>query len=225
MGAVLKIRSFAVVLAMAFSLGAAKATTVNVALSTDGASFVSATSQIFQGGNPCCGGFSNSGLVTAQENLLTPTPQPFLANGDSRFIFDNNDSVSSLIIKLGSVSDLVSFGATFSSTDRVPGLFEVAVSLDDKTFTQVGPLLANPNSVVSGGSSTLFTTAPVEALYVEYFFGSATGSNGFPNGSGVSEVFASVTAVPEPSTWAMMILGFFGLGFVAYRKKQALRLA
>jgi hypothetical protein len=28
------------------------------------------------------------------------------------------------------------------------------------------------------------------------------------------------TAVPEPSTWAMMILGFFGIGFMAYRRKQ-----
>jgi hypothetical protein len=29
-----------------------------------------------------------------------------------------------------------------------------------------------------------------------------------------------VTAVPEPSTWAMMILGFMGVGFVAYRRKS-----
>jgi hypothetical protein len=27
-------------------------------------------------------------------------------------------------------------------------------------------------------------------------------------------------AVPEPSTWAMMILGFCGLGFMAYRREQ-----
>lgn len=27
-------------------------------------------------------------------------------------------------------------------------------------------------------------------------------------------------AIPEPSTWAMMILGFFGIGFMAYRRKQ-----
>jgi PEP-CTERM motif len=26
-------------------------------------------------------------------------------------------------------------------------------------------------------------------------------------------------AVPEPSTWAMMILGFAGVGFLAYRRK------
>jgi hypothetical protein len=30
----------------------------------------------------------------------------------------------------------------------------------------------------------------------------------------------AVGAVPEPSTWAMMILGFCGLGFMAYRRKQ-----
>lgn len=38
----------------------------------------------------------------------------------------------------------------------------------------------------------------------------------------------TVAAVPEPATWAMMILGFFGLGFIGYRRKQngpALRLA
>jgi hypothetical protein len=28
------------------------------------------------------------------------------------------------------------------------------------------------------------------------------------------------SGVPEPSTWAMMILGFAGVGFMAYRKKS-----
>ena len=30
----------------------------------------------------------------------------------------------------------------------------------------------------------------------------------------------SITPVPEPSTWAMMILGFAGVGFMAYRRKK-----
>lgn len=34
-----------------------------------------------------------------------------------------------------------------------------------------------------------------------------------------------VGAVPEPSTWLMMIAGFLGLGLMTYRKKAALRLA
>jgi len=29
-----------------------------------------------------------------------------------------------------------------------------------------------------------------------------------------------IDAVPEPSTWAMMILGFFGIGFVGYRRRK-----
>jgi len=35
----------------------------------------------------------------------------------------------------------------------------------------------------------------------------------------------SVAAVPEPSTWAMMILGFAGVGFMAYRRRQDAALA
>jgi len=30
---------------------------------------------------------------------------------------------------------------------------------------------------------------------------------------------ATIAAVPEPSTWAMMILGFLGLGFIGYRRQ------
>ncbi len=37
--------------------------------------------------------------------------------------------------------------------------------------------------------------------------------------SGVATTIAP--AVPEPSTWTMMILGFFGVGFMAYRRKSA----
>ena len=29
---------------------------------------------------------------------------------------------------------------------------------------------------------------------------------------------ARISAVPEPSTWAMMILGFAGVGYMAYRR-------
>jgi len=32
--------------------------------------------------------------------------------------------------------------------------------------------------------------------------------------------FAFTTAVPEPSTWAMMILGFAGIGLMAYRRNS-----
>ena len=34
------------------------------------------------------------------------------------------------------------------------------------------------------------------------------------------DIAGPAPAVPEPSTWAMMILGFAGVGFVAYRRKS-----
>jgi len=36
----------------------------------------------------------------------------------------------------------------------------------------------------------------------------------------VGTVSAIAPAVPEPSTWAMMLLGFAGVGFIAYRRKS-----
>ena len=37
----------------------------------------------------------------------------------------------------------------------------------------------------------------------------------------IAEDFLDVTgAVPEPSTWAMLLLGFAGIGFMAYRRKS-----
>jgi PEP-CTERM motif len=40
-----------------------------------------------------------------------------------------------------------------------------------------------------------------------------------------ADIHPLATAVPEPSTWAMMILGFAGIGFMAYRRKSRVPLA
>jgi hypothetical protein len=37
--------------------------------------------------------------------------------------------------------------------------------------------------------------------------------------------FALTSSVPEPSTWAMMLIGFAGVGFAAYRQKNSRRSA
>ena len=36
---------------------------------------------------------------------------------------------------------------------------------------------------------------------------------------------ATVSSIPEPSTWAMMILGFAGIGAMTYRRRKSAMLA
>jgi uncharacterized protein (TIGR03118 family) len=63
-------------------------------------------------------------------------------------------------------------------------------------------------------------------------FGSG-GNNGDPNTlfftDGINGerdgLFGSIRAVPEPSTWAMLILGFAGIGLIAYLRKNKMALA
>jgi hypothetical protein len=44
-------------------------------------------------------------------------------------------------------------------------------------------------------------------------------TSSFP-GPGTFTAVINVGVVPEPSTWAMLILGFAGVGFMAYRRKS-----
>jgi hypothetical protein len=62
-------------------------------------------------------------------------------------------------------------------------------------------------SSFGGSSNNLFATADGVG------YAQTAGQTGL-------QVIAEVAAVPEPSTWAMMILGFCGVGFMAYRRKQ-----
>jgi hypothetical protein len=39
-------------------------------------------------------------------------------------------------------------------------------------------------------------------------------------GTGANQNFTLEIGVPEPSTWAMMLLGFAGLAWAAYRQRQ-----
>jgi hypothetical protein len=46
-----------------------------------------------------------------------------------------------------------------------------------------------------------------------------------PKGTGEVAGTGTLSAVPEPSTWAMMLIGFAGLGFAGYRQRRKLAVA
>jgi len=83
----------------------------------------------------------------------------------------------------------------------------------------------------AGVGGTVFLTAGTELNILVGGEGASGGlSGGGGGGSFVWEDSASVGShapIPEPSTWAMMLLGFVGLGYAGYRqtrKDQAARL-
>jgi hypothetical protein len=53
----------------------------------------------------------------------------------------------------------------------------------------------------------------------------ALGNRGTGDIGGKGESIIPIIGTPEPSTWAMMLLGFAGLGFAGYRKAQGGRIA
>jgi hypothetical protein len=89
----------------------------------------------------------------------------------------------------------------------------------------------NDNLIYTNGFASLdtngisFTTAAGQSVNVFSFFaqgtpptGNAYGEIASPGGFGVGTF--TVTGVPESSTWAMMLLGFAGLGFAGYRRTK-----
>jgi PEP-CTERM motif len=87
-----------------------------------------------------------------------------------------------------------------------------------QSFAAVAFLMGNPVDIFSMSSSPgVLLTGFDGYLY----------SAGQEFGAGTFSFSADpvVTAVPEPSTWALIILGFFGVGFLAYgRRRPAFRL-
>jgi hypothetical protein len=75
-----------------------------------------------------------------------------------------------------------------------------------------------PGGVPSYSSSHVysFDLDTGSAVLTQLHFGVSDGN--FADNSGAFSV--TVSAVPEPSTWAMMILGFMGVGFMAYRRRN-----
>jgi fibro-slime domain-containing protein len=148
-----------------------------------------------------------SSTSTGSQPFSTPYDQHlFTTNGAGT----NDLSAFQTAIFTANLTGGTKYTFTFGGDD------DVFLAVGNKVIGQDGGVHAFSNS---GGqfNTVSYTTSGPEVLTV--FFADRYNVE--------SEFYLSVTAVPEASTWAMMILGFLGVGFLAYRRSpgSALRVA
>ena len=201
-------------IAMAAALPqAARASSVDYALLTQGASFVSASSYlqyaVNQMPNPALA------LQTMENDLLTPTPLPWYSDGDTRYIFNQGDTNQWIEISLGQVRDVNSIGASMMLPymDRyVLGPFSIQTSVDGTSWSNWGSVnisSSSTNPVLIGGAFT-------DVEYIRYYFGPFGPDWG--GGSAAVQLFADAT--PLPPAWTLMLVGLAFFGLIAKRTRQ-----
>ena len=186
-------------------------------------------------------GGTYSTLTLAEHSTISSLGAPnatFTYNGPIDWV--NNDpqgspNLVSQFLNMADVSGLTGYGGDLTTFGNVslsqPGdncptctsFFEItgsitgsggSVSHDDGASLYLDGNLGSP-VVNSPGETTdipnTFTMSPgTHAFELDYVEG-----NGSP-----SDLILSTTAVPEPATWAMMLTGFAGLGFAAFRRPR-----
>jgi hypothetical protein len=152
---------------------------------------------------------STSATITGL-NLVTYTPGGTY-EGLGGFTFEvYNSTHSTILFSMPTTPGSVSVVATTGSQDAEITASISALNLSAGTYW-AGFVAQNlALAILPGGNGfNILTTTPH----------SGVGSNSYTGNIGY-ELLGSVSAVPEPSTWAMMILGFGGIGFMAYRRKE-----
>jgi hypothetical protein len=204
----------AIMVGAALTSQSAHAITINYALSSAGASFVSASSEIGAGN-----------ATQMQNNLLLPNGSKvdWFGDGDTRFTFGANDPNGTIEISLGQIRQITDIGTTFTvrSDRNVTGPITIQVSLNGTTWTSWGAATVGSATSIGPTTDEVSIVNPLQSVeYIMIGYG-PTGDpySGF-GGSAVGSIFADVDAVPLPATWTMLIVGFAGLGFFAHRAKS-----
>jgi fibro-slime domain-containing protein len=175
------------------------------------------------GGRPVVGVGNPAGLTEAVGTQLQWwTPQPgvtfqgttfqALPINQNMFVPLGTGSSDSSAFQTAIISATIHVGAgggsiTFGGDD------DMFLALNNAVVGQVGGI--HP----AGITSTVNVAAGDYFMNVFYADRHVTDAHAFLNVGG-----DITTAVPEASTWAMMVLGFFSVGFMAYRRKSRPRL-
>jgi hypothetical protein len=227
---------FKLALAVAIALSASSVARADPVVGTLAATYY----QVVEGSPDFPGGFPNvpngSGLVNGLP-FVTGGVSSIGPNGELQWWTTANPNVSVTgtgVITLpygsnmyapnstgsndGSSFETAKFVGSFSLASS--GVVNFAVNSDDDTFVYLNGILIGQNPGIHGVTNVNFAAnANSGSNTLEIFYADREQTGAFLSVT-ADVALTAVSDVPEPSTWAMMILGFAGVGFMAYRRKS-----
>ena len=157
-------------------------------------------------------GTFNVGALAFSAPLVTDS-----INGNSLDVTGTGGTLNVFITAQGLTAPTGAFFSAFTQNALTAG-----VTVQELTFLDTGNGLYGGVQIGSATFTGIGTTTqtafasagPLPYSVTEEYIITVGASGGTANST-------IVVSVPETSTWAMMILGFFGVGFLAYRRKSA----
>jgi choice-of-anchor C domain-containing protein len=145
------------------------------------------------------------------------------ADGSRSLDMDGNSQgtiASQTLNTIAGQTYLVSF-ALAGNPDNGPTIKTIQAAIGDSgwqtfTFDTTGKTHSDMGWITE---SFLYTAVGTSTISFQSLTGAPVGDPRAAWGPALDNVV--VTAVPEASTWAMMVLGFLGVGFVAYRRRPS----
>ena len=170
------------------------------------------------GGLPVTSGGPNPVLmVSGSGQILWWTPATFTGSSTVSLPYSNN----ALYAPVGNGSNNATFFQTAILSGTIQGTgsdVQLTVSSDDDALVYLNGKYVGGNPGVHGVETSLLDLGNLLGpASLEIFFADRAQTGAVLD---VGLTGATISAVPEPSTWAMIILGFAGIGFLAYRRKQ-----
>jgi len=165
--------------------------------------------------NPADGSFRviNAGLFPDGVSVSSDGTKVFVANGGTVQVYDKTT---------GALLNTFSVGHSPDGMGVISGgLFNgfIVVNNNDGTVGLIDPTVGTEDIIASGGSRGDFVSADptTGTLFLS--------QNELIDRLGCGPGCTIGNAVPEPSTWAMLLLGFAGIGFMYRRKAKPLLMA